>query len=201
MNSKRAIAENVQSQKVFLEDGLPRPGPTTEPISPTEQSRYYEYLAQAGFDNPRLLGMVKEERGCQVRVTQGAGTFNRGETKTCVYQPSEPGWVIQSFTVDVLENKHGRGSYSVDVIAEGGEFNRSFKEIGDKLKLAIDLAASKGDIEVKRKLELEHQRHLERVLSIGATRNSAHLEVTANGGLFRKSVIEVILRAKLLKVR
>jgi hypothetical protein len=191
MDAKSAISEHVS----------PWPGPPEEQPSSSEQNRYYEYLSQAGFDNPRLLGRVKEVRGCTARVQQGAGIFNHGETKTCTYQPSEPGWVIQSVEADVTENKHGRGSYSVDVIAKEGDFNKRFKELRDKFKLATELAASQGDTEVKRKLEFERQRQLERMLSIGAAKNSAHLEVTANGGLFRTSVIEVILRVKLLKVR
>lgn len=208
MINKSARSENARTQRLLREDeaglpreGFPRPGPSEDPARLAEQERYYEYLSQAGFDNPRMLGMVREDIPCRLRVSQGAGSFNSGLTETCTSQPQEPGWVIQSATPEVIENKHDRGRYSFDVIAEGGEFNKTVKEIGDTFKLAIDLAASKGDIEVKRKIEIEHQRHLERVVHIGATRNTVHLSVTANGGLFRKSVIEVALRVKLLKVR
>jgi hypothetical protein len=179
---------------------IPAPQPAPAPAPSAELTRYYGYLSQAGFYNPSQLGMVKEEVLCDVYVSQGAVTFNRGVTKTCTWQQTEPGWVLQSVSVEVPENKNGRGSYAYNTMAADGQFFMHIQETGDKWKVAIDLAAKAADVEVKRKLELDYQQHMERMVSLSANKNTVHLEVTANGGAFAKSAIRVILRGKKIRV-
>jgi hypothetical protein len=176
------------------------PATPPAPASSAELTRYYGYLSQAGFYNPSELGMVKEEVLCDVYVSQGAGTFNRGITKTCTWQQTEPGWALQSVSVEVPENKNGRGSYAHSTMAADGQFFMHIQETGDKWKAAIDMAASAADVEVKQKLEFDYQHHMERMVKLSANQNTVHLEVTANGGAFAKSAIRVILRGKKIRV-
>ncbi len=180
-----------------LED--PTPEWSTNPAD--ELDRYNGYLAQAGVNHPDQLGGEKEVPACDVLVHQGSVTFNKGVTKSCTWQQSEPGWVIESARVEVKENAHNRGSYTMSVIAADGQFDMSVKEIGDHWNVAIDLAAKAKDIEVKKKLELAYQNHMERVVSISSNKNSVYLEANANGGLFQSSTIHVVAIAKLIRVQ
>ena len=63
----------------------------------------------------------------------------------------------------------------------------------DPATAAIDLSTKAKDVEATKKLEFEYQRHMERMVNLSANQNTVHLEVTANGGLFKKSVIHVVL--------
>ena len=83
------------------------------------------------------------------------------------------------------------------VTALGG--NR--QEIGDKWNAAIELAAGAGDDAVKGKLQVDYQRHMERTLALSANKNTVHLQVTANGGLFEKSEIHVKVYATLVRLQ
>jgi hypothetical protein len=134
-------------------------------------------------------------------VHQGSGTFNSGVTESCTWQQSQPGWVIESVRVDLLENKHDRGSYTESVIAADGQFNMNVKEIGDQWNAAIDLAAKAVDVEVQKKLEIGYQNHMERVVDVSSNKNSVYVEANANGGLFQSSTIHVIATAKLIRVQ
>jgi hypothetical protein len=157
------------------------------------------YTNLAGLPAPSLLGQEKEVPGCEVTAEQGAVTFNQGVTRECTYQPG-PGWQIVSVEIDVLENKYNRGSYASHIIDAGGQVTLTEKELGDKWKIAIDTALSLGDIEAKTKLELEYQRHRELYFSVASNRNTLLLEATANGGAFRKSVVRLKSRVKLVRV-
>lgn len=178
-------------------DGEPRPQPV---LQDQVLARAYGYLSQAGFSNPSALGRVKEVVICDTQASQGSVTFNRGETRTCTWQQTEPGWVLQSVAVDVKENKNGRGSYSYNTMAANGQFFMHIQEIGDKWKAAIDLSTKAKDVEATKKLDFEYQRHMERLVNLSANQNTVHLEVTANGGLFKKSVIHVVLKGTLVRV-
>jgi hypothetical protein len=162
--------------------------------------RYYNYLSQAGFNNPSQLGSEKDVQACEVRVQQGSVTFNSGVTKSCVWQQSEPGWVVQSVWVTVRENKNNRGSYAYSVIDQAGQFYMDVNEIGNKWKGAIDASAKAGDVDAKAKLELEFEHHMQRIVNFSSNKNSVYLEATANGGLFQTSIIDVVATARLLKV-
>jgi hypothetical protein len=164
------------------------------------RQRDQAYLAQAGFRNPDQLGKTKEVVACELKVFQGAVTFNRGITEHCVWQQSEPGWAVQSVTIEVKEDLNNRGRYSYDVVAENGQYFMNVKEIGDKWKAAIDAAAKVSDIEVKRRLEVDYQHHMETVYNVASNKNTIRLSATANGGLFRRSRIHVVAKAKLIRV-
>lgn len=172
---------------------------STDPAD--ELARFDDYLIQAGFNNPDQLLSEKEVQACDVLAHQGSGTFNSGVTQSCTWQQSEPGWVVESVRVDVLENKHDRGSYTEDIIAADGQFDLSVKEVGDQWTAAIDLAAKAKDVEVEKKLSLAYQHHMERVVSMSSNKNSVYLEVLANGGLFQSSTIHVIAYAKLVRLQ
>ncbi len=181
--------------------GEPVPSPNLQPVLQDQVlTRAYGYLSQAGFSNPSALGTVKEVVICDTQASQGSVTFNRGETRTCTWQQTEPGWVLQSVAVEVKENKNDRGSYSYNTMAANGQFFMHLQEIGDKWKAAIDLSAKAKDVEATKKLDFDYQRHMERLVNLAANQNTVHLEVTANGGLFKKSVIHVVLKGTLVRV-
>ena len=191
------------------EDGqAPMPAtPEEEPMpewskNPADElTRYTEYLTQAGVNDPAQLWSEKEVQACDVLAHQGSVTFNSGVKESCTWQQSQPGWVIESVRVDVLENKHDRGSYTESIIAADGQFDMNVKDIGDQWNVAIDLAAKAKDVEVKKQLEVGYQHHMERVVSISSNKNSVYLEANANGGLFQSSTIHVIATAKLIRVQ
>jgi hypothetical protein len=168
--------------------------PTGGTIHPIEY-----YTTAAGLTNPAYIGQEKWVNACDVISQQGAGTFNSGVTKTCTYQ-TDNGWQIVESHVEVLENKHGRGSYANNVIAKDGQFSANEQEIGAKWKIAIEAAVKAGDIDAKNKLEIEYQRNIQLIRNYSANKNTFFIEVTANGGLFRKSVIHVKARVKLVRI-
>lgn len=187
----------------------PKEAPTVDKEAPAPQwsddpqdelARYNGYLSQAGFMSPEQLGAEKEVQVCDVLAQQGSFTFDSGNNRTCVWQQSEPGWVIESVGVQVLENKNDRGSYTYSVIAADGQFHMDTKEIGNKWNAAIDLAGKAGDVSVEKKLEIGFQHHMERVLNLSSDKNSVYVEANANGGLFQSSIIHVVATAKLVKV-
>lgn len=149
------------------------------------------YMQQAGLPKSGEIGQERRIKACRIRVQQGAVTFNSGRTETCTYQHDIRGWQIVEYKINVLENQHGRGSYKGDIIAANGNFTVNEQQIGDKWKVAIDLAIKYNDIEAKRKLEVEYQRHQQLIRNYASNKNTFFLSATANGGLARKSVIEV----------
>jgi hypothetical protein len=159
------------------------------------------YMQQAGLPKSAELGQERWINACDVRAQQGAVTFNSGRTETCTYQYDKPGWQILEYQIDVLENKHGRGSYKGDIIAKDGNFTVNEQQIGDKWKVAIELAIKYKDIEAKRKLELEHERNLQLIRSYSSNKNTFFLSATANGGLARKSVIHVKGKIKVIRLQ
>jgi hypothetical protein len=168
-------------------------GPQTHP--------YDWYMQQAGLPAPAEIGKTMTvPAACDIRATQGAVTFNRGVTQTCTYQHNIPGWQIIGADLEVLENQNGRGSWSQAIIAANGQFTASSKELGDKWKVAIDMAGKFGDIEAKTKLELEYQRHQETFLQYASDKNTFFLSVTANGGAFAKSAIRVRANVRLVQI-
>jgi hypothetical protein len=175
------------------------PAPTdSNPTGATTRSIEY-YTTAAGLTNPAYIGQEKWVDACDVISQQGAGTFNSGVTKTCTYQ-TDNGWQMVESQIEVLENKHGRGSYANNIIAKDGQFNVNEQDIGAKWKIAIEAAVKAGDIEAKRKLDLEYQRNIQLIRSYSANQNTFFIQVTANGGLFRKSVIHVKARVKLVRI-
>lgn len=158
------------------------------------------YMEQVGLPTSTELGEERWVDACEVRVQQGAGTFNRGVTEDCIYQHGIPGWQILEYKLEVLENRYSRGSYSASIIAENGQFNIDQQQIGDKWKAAIELAVKLGDIEAKRKLDLEYQRHQRFISSYASNKNTFYLQATANGGLFRRSVVHVKGKVKLIRL-
>ncbi len=159
------------------------------------------YMEQVGLPKSAQLGEEQWFNACDVRAQQGAGTFNKGITKTCTYQHSIPGWQILEYQIDVLENKYGRGSYKGDIIAKDGNFTVNEQQIGDKWKAARELAIKYNDVEAKRKLELEYQRHQQLIRSYSSNKNTFFLSATANGGLARKSVLYLKTKLKIVRLQ
>lgn len=162
--------------------------------------RVDSYLLQAGLPTIGQLGEERWFNACEVRSQQGAGTFNVGRTQTCTYQNDIPGWQIVEYQIDVLENKYGRGSYKGDVIAAGGQYTYNEQETGSKWNVALELAVKANDVEAKRKLDIEYQRHRQLVVTHASNKNTLFISATANGGLFRNSVIHVKGRVKMIRI-
>ncbi|MGB6297974.1 MAG: hypothetical protein WBF90_17555 [Rivularia sp. (in: cyanobacteria)] len=167
--------------------------------NPNQNADVDWYMRKVGLPKLSQIGEEEWVDACpSVYVHQGAGTFNSGKTEICPYQPDRPGWQIVEYDIEVLKNKHGRGSYSGGIIAENGQFTVNEQQIGDKWKAAIELADKKGDFETKRKLELEYQRHQQLIGRYASNKNTFFLKATANGGAFRKSVIHVKGKVKMI---
>ncbi len=163
-------------------------------------ARVDSYKLQVGLSTSGQLGEERWFNACEVAAQQGAGTFNSGATQTCFYQHDAPGWQILEYELEVLENKYGRGSYTASIIAKDGQLTVNEQQIGDKWKAAIDLATKAGELEVKKKLELDYQRNQQLILNYASNKNTFLLEVNANGGLFRKSVVRVKGRVKMIHI-
>lgn len=185
-------------------EGTPETPTQNTPETPTQNENQVRtvdwYMQQAGLPKSAELGQERWFKACKVRAQQGAVTFNSGKTETCTYQHDIPGWQIVEYKINVLENKYGRGSYKGDIIAANGNFTVNEQQIGDKWKAAIDLSIKYNDVEAKRKLELEYQRHQQLIRSYASNKNTFFLSVTANGGVARKSVIEAEGEAKMIYV-
>lgn len=170
---------------------------STNTDSQTHPIEYY--TQQAGLTDPAKIGEEKWIDACDVVAEQGAFTFNSGITKTCTYQVDN-GWQIVESKLDVLENKYGRGSYTSNIIAKDGQFSVNEQEIGAKWKVAIEAATKAKDTEARAKLELEYQRNIQLIRNYSANKNTFFMEVTANGGLGRKSVVHVVGKVKLVRI-
>lgn len=164
----------------------------------TVEARVDEYKRQVGLSATGQLGTQKWVHACEAVAQQGAVTFNSGITKTSTYQHDVPGYQILECNLQVLENKHNRGSYSSSIIAKDGQFTVNEQEIGDKWKVAIDLSIKAGDLEATRKLELDYQKNHQLIRNYASNKNTVFLAVTANGGLMRKSIIRVVAKALLV---
>ncbi len=175
------------------------------PETPTQNENQVRtvdwYMQQAGLPKSAELGQERWFKACKVRAQQGAVTFNSGKTETCTYQHDIPGWQIVEYKINVLENKYGRGSYKGDIIAANGNFTVNEQQIGDKWKAAIELAIKYNDVEAKRKLELEYQRHQQLIRSYSSNKNTFFLSATANGGLARKSVLYLKTKLKIVRLQ
>jgi Concanavalin A-like lectin/glucanases superfamily len=166
--------------------GVPTP-PVGGPADPNDLNWY---MAKAGLPTIQEIGEERWFSACDITAQQGAVTFNTGRVMTCIYN-SIPGWVIAESKVDVLENINGRGSYTSNILAEGANIGINEQEIGDKWKIALDLAVKFADVDLQRKLNVEYQRHQELIRAYNTNKNTFFLQAIANGGLFRKSVIHV----------
>ena len=225
-NLKKTITNNLAIATVLLSSGMPfattimpanaaskvnlapsqiglvsqaKPKPTND-TNPNQNRDVDWYMRKAGLPKLSQIGEEEWVNACDVRAQQGAGTFNSGRTETCTYQNDRLGWQIVEYKIDVLENKHGRGSYKGDIIAKNGQFTVNEQQIGDKWKAAIELADKDGDFETKRKLELEYQRHQQLIGRYASNKNTFFLKATANGGAFRKSVIHVKGKVRMIYV-
>jgi hypothetical protein len=164
------------------------PSPSDVPSDPTNLNWY---LLKAGLLLLEQLGEEKWVLACEVISQQGAGTFNSGHPETCTYNPP-PGWVIiDRRPIQIIENRYGRGSATADFLAEGLNFSVNEQEIGDKWKVAKDLAVKYGGVDVSTKLNVEYERHQQLIRSYQTNKNTLFVKATANGGLFRKSIIHV----------
>jgi hypothetical protein len=163
------------------------PPPADIPPNPNDPNWY---MQKAGLPTVEEIGAEMWVTACDLQAQQGAVTFNTGNTQTCVRQP-EPGWVIRDFKTEVVINLSNRGSYKADIFAEGADFAINEQQIGDKWKIAKDLAAKVGTAEVTTKLDFEYQRHQQLIRTCQTNKNTFFMSVNANGGLFRKSVIHV----------
>lgn len=180
------------------------PPPSGTPPSSTDTSLSQlnasarTYLTQTGVSQSSTVGGVVWVNACKVSAQQGAGTFNSGITKSCVWANSLPGWIVIGLDYIVLENLNGRGSASVSSI--NGSATITTSEFGSKFNGAMSIAASLGDLSAQTSLQLEYQRLNGYSFNFNGTGNNVVATVTANGGLFKKSRIEIQARAKLLRV-
>ncbi len=81
-----------------------------------------------------------------------------------------------------------------------GSVTISTSEFGSKFNGAMDVAISVGDISASQNLQLEYQRLNGYSFIFDGVGNNVVATVTANGGLFRASSIEIQAKAKLLRV-
>ena len=198
---------SIQLAKVVDGEGTPDTPVQSEstPETPTQNENQVRtvdwYKQQVGLSKSAELG---EERWfddfCEVRAYQGAVTLNRGVTVTNVCQQDIPGWQIIGHKIEVIENKNGRGSWGANVIAKDGNFTANEQEIGSKYKIAIELAGKYKDIEAKQRLEMDYQRNLQLIRSYSSNKNSIVLKATANGGAFKKSIVHIKVKAKVVRV-
>ena len=157
-----------------------------------------EFLAQAGVSDPSTVGATMWVDACRVSAHQGAGTFNSGITKVCTWANAYPGWVIIETAYDVIENKNNRGSASVS--STNGPVTVSGSEFGSKFNTAISLSVNAGNVSATGKLEAEYQRLNGFSFAFDGAGNQIVATVTANGGAFKSSRIEIQARAKLVRV-
>ena len=174
------------------------------PLTPPDVSASYldanarNYLEQAGVPNAGGVGATQWVQGCRVTAQQGAVTFNSGKTETCPWANTMPGWIILETDYEVLQNRNNRGSASVGAV--NGPTTVTTTELGSKFKGAIEFAVKAGDIDAKTKLELEYQRMNQFQFKFDGQGNTLIGRVTANGGMFESSLIEIRAKAKLLRV-
>jgi Concanavalin A-like lectin/glucanases superfamily len=166
-------------------------GVTTPPVdAPPNPNDLNWYMQKAGLALIEEIGEERWRSGCELQAQQGAVTFNSGRTVTCTWQP-DPGWVIIDHKIEVVQNLHNRGSYKTDILAEGANFVVNEQELGDKWKVAKDLAVKYGGAEVSTKLNVEYERQQQLIRSYQTNKNTFFMSATANGGAFQKSVIQI----------
>lgn len=180
--------------------GSPPPPP---PPAPDVSSSYLDdsarqFLRIAGVSNSQSVGGTLWVDACRVRATQGAVTFDSGVTKNCTWANLQPGWIVLETNYVVLENRNGRGGAAVS--STNGPVSISTTEFGSKFDAAISSAGSSGDKPSEAKLKLEYQRLNGYSYTFSGQGNQVVAEVTANGGLFEASAIEIQARAKLLRI-
>jgi len=173
---------------------------TLEAVSSNNvEDRADSYMRQAGLPTSVELGEERWiETACWVRV-QARWPYGVDSDRS-ICQQKIPGWQIIGVDVQVLENRGGRGSFSTKYIVEGGQVTINEQEIGNKWKVAMDLAIKAGDIEAKRKLDLEYQKHQQYIATYAANENTLELEATAKAGAAQRSVIEVKAKVKIIRL-
>jgi hypothetical protein len=163
------------------------------------EDRADSYMRQAGLPTSAQLGEEKWVQGaCRVRVFRGWPGGSRSDE--CFKQQTIPGWQIIDSKVNILENTGGRGSFSTKIIAKDGQVTINRQEIGNKWKVAIENAIKAGDIEAKKKLEIEYQKHQQYIATYAANENTFLLEATARAGAIERSVIDLSARVKIIRV-
>jgi hypothetical protein len=163
------------------------PPPADGPPNPNDLNWY---MKKAELCKLEEIGEERWRSGCELQAQQGAVTFNGGQTKTCTWQP-DPGWVIIDHKIEVVQNINNRGSYKTDILAEDANFVVNEQELGDKWKVAKDLAVKYGGAEVSTKLNVEYERQQQLIRSYQTNKNTFFMSATANGGAFQKSVIQI----------
>ncbi|EYF03843.1 Hypothetical protein CAP_5107 [Chondromyces apiculatus DSM 436] len=98
----------------------------------------------------------------------------------------------------MIENKNGRGSASVSSM--NGPVTVYESQFGSKFNGALSLAISDGDTTATAKLELEYQRLSGYSFHFNGSGNQIYATVTANGGLFKASRMEIYAKAKVLRI-
>lgn len=154
-------------------------------LSPAERG----YLARVGVTNAATLGATRTMEVCRVSASQGAVTFNAGTTNTCIWANNVPGWVISETQYRTIRNRNDRGFASVSSV--NGPVTISMSEIGSKWSAAIDMAKKAGDFSSETKLKLEYEKIKTKVFEFNGTGNNLIATVTANGGVFEASSIEI----------
>jgi hypothetical protein len=158
-----------------------------------------QYLTQAGFASADQVGATMWVEGCKTQAAQGGFSFDSGSAWVpCSWANTYAGWIIIGTDYDVIENLHNRGSATVSAI--NGPTTINVSEMGSKFKLAAELALKAKDIEAKGKIDLEYQRMKQYEFKFDGTGNQLTAAVKANGGLFRKSLIKIVAKAKLLRI-
>lgn len=174
------------------------PAPSMDTSASKLDAEARAYLAQAGVAEETSVGGTMWVNACRVRAQQGAVTFTSGVTRSCQWSNVNPGWIILEVAYDVIKNKNDRGSASIS--AMNGPSTVSRVEFGSKFNGAISLAQKAGIGSAEVKLQLEYQRLNGYYAHFDGAGNQVYAEVTANGGVFEGSDIEIQARAKLLRI-
>lgn len=177
--------------------GAPTPPPVDTSTSLLDATAR-TYLAEAGVSNESTVGGTMWVNACRVSAHQGAVTFNSGVTRSCQWANTYPGWIILEVAYDLIENKNDRGFASVS--AMNGPSTVSLMEFGSKFNGAISFSVKEGNSSAEAKLQLEYQRLNGYSFSFSGEGNQVYAQVTANGGLFEGSDIDIQAKAKLLRI-
>jgi hypothetical protein len=202
-----ALTEGMNPREIDDGNPNPNPGPESGPDQPgppgppilTGGTSLESYTSSVGLTDPAKIGEERWFLLCDFQAQQGAVTLNSGSTETCTRQMRD-GWQIVEHEVEVVTNKHNRGSYTTNIIEKDGQFSANEQEIGSKWKLAIEKAIKAGDFETQKKLELEYQRNMQLIKQYSSNKNTLFAKITANGGLFRKSLIHIKVRVKAVRI-
>jgi hypothetical protein len=176
----------------------PPPAPVLDTSGSYLNASARAFFTQAGVSDAASVGATKWINACRVSAFQGAVTFNSGVTNNCIWANTIPGWVILEVSYDVLRNDNSRGSASASSIQ--GSVTISTVDFGSKFTAAYNLALGVGNVTAAQNIQLEYQRLSGYSFSFDGTGNNLAAFVTANGGLFEGSFIDVQAKAKLLRI-